>query len=1061
MARHAQPLWKRDTTRRTLVLALGVTTVVPLIAVPALAGRPGGGTTQGLSVSDGTVQEASAGTTTASFTITLSEPLRKPATVQYVTTDGSALAPEDYTSFGGTLTFAARETTKTLTVPVRGDTLDEVDETFSLVLSAPSGTAVVDGTGIMTILDDDAAPSLAISDAQALEGDTGLSPMTFNVRLSKPSGREVTVLATAVDGTAVAGVDYDDAGGTLVFPPGEVLQTVVVNARPDDLDETDETFRVLLSDASGATISDNSGQGRVLDDDAPATPTIESTDPPSPAASTSPKVRGFAPEGTTVRIAAGCGGAVLATGTPYQFSTSGIPVVVASNATTQLVASAVSGSTGKASPCSAAFPYTTDTLPPAPPSGLTVTPAGPSNIDTPTVRGSSEAGSLVDVFTSSACSGVPASSGTAAEFAAGLLTPVPLNATSTFSARARDAVGNASACAAGPSYTHDGVAGPPPGITGSTPSSPSDDETPSLYGNAFDAGTVTVFLSSDCSGTPVASVLTDAAGYWITGELSVPEDAVSYFTARLTDGAGNASECSEPLEYVEQGVSSLTPPTFDYASPPSPAVAVGGTLDVLLVGTAEAVPSVVLYGAPGCDPVGGSAETFYDGQTWQYQLNSMPPGEYLFSVGAYDYTTGETACGPDIAYTVLPDDGGGGGLNDPNEPNDDFPLATQIDLPGNLLAAIQDPGDYDFYRFTLTQESVVDSQVVETEGGACTNGTIDSEVFLIDSSGQVLGYNDDIDPGSGNFCSATSSFLPAGDYYLVVLASQKFSPNMTFAYRLLLNATPTGGGGGGGGDGEPENDDPYTGPPFDPSGTQLGTIAGADGVDWYRFSVSEPSDVTLGATQPGGTCDTTWQQDAGVAVLSLVDGSQVGFDDGSGPGGCPLAAPSNNPGLGSLPAGDYAAGVGYATATPGNELGDYELTLTVTPTTVTPPETTILETEPNDTQATANPVAAGDLVAGEFNPVGDVDFFSVVVPEGHRVVAETNGPSGSCLSDSEVSVFADDGSPLAYDDDSGLGVCSVAQTDALPAGTYAIRVSEYQNNAVGRYRLQVTVEPAP
>ncbi len=1051
------PLWKRDTPRRALVLAVGIATALPLIAVPALAGRPGSGSPQGFSVTDGTVQEASAGTTTASFTISLSEPLRRGATVQYVTTDGTAVAPDDFTAFGGTLTFAARETSKTLTVPVRGDILDEVDETFSLVLSAPSGAAIVDGTGVMTILDDDAAPSLAIADASVLEGDSGLAPLTFNVRLSRPSGREVTVLATAVDGTAVAGVDYDDAGGTLVFPPGEVLQTVVVNARPDDLDETDETFRVLLSDASGATISDNSGQGRILDDDAPATPTIESTDPASPAASTSPKVRGFAPEGTTVRIAAGCGGAILATGTPYQFSTSGIPVVVASNATTQLVASAVSGMTGKASPCSAAFPYTTDTVPPAAPNGLVVSPAGPSNIDSPTVRGTAEAGSLVDVFTATGCSGVAAASGTAAEFAAGLITPVPLNATSTFSARARDAVGNASPCASGPSYTHDGIAPGAPAITGSNPASPSDDETPALAGNAEPGSTVSIYQSPDCSGTPVANVPTNASGSWATPELAVPEDSTSAFTAVATDGAGNRSACSGAFSYVEQVVSSLTPPTFDYASPPSPAVAVGGTLDVLLVGTAVGVPTVVIYGAPGCNEAGGSAGTFYDGQTWQYQLNGLPPGDYLLSVGSYDPVSLEVACGPDISYTVLPDNGGG--LSDPYEPNQESSSATYIELPGSLVAAIQEPGDYDLYRFTLTQESVVTSQVAEVDGGACTNGTIDSEIYLLDVNYVAYDYNDNIDPANGNLCSAMSTLLPAGDHYIAVLASQQFAPNLTFAYWLLVNATPTGGGGGGG-DGEPQNNDPYTGPAFDPSGTQSGRLEAGD-IDYYRFTLTEASGVTLGATQPGGVCDATWEAGAAVVIARLSDASYPGFDDGTGPGGCPLANSVNSPELAELAPGDYAAGIGYA-ANPETLLGDYVMTLTITPTSA-PPTPAAPETEPNDDQATANPIEDGQPVAGSINPVGDQDFFAIVVPDGYSLTAETKDGTGStCTSatDTIVTLFAPNGSQAGTDDDGGVSTCSLLRTVPLAGGTYAIRVNDFQNNGTLSYQLQVTLTPS-
>ena len=76
----------------------------------------------------------------------------------YNTVDGTAVAPGDYTTAAGTVNFADGDTApKTFQVTIVNDTLDEPDETFNVILSAPTGGAVLGGitTEVVTILDDD------------------------------------------------------------------------------------------------------------------------------------------------------------------------------------------------------------------------------------------------------------------------------------------------------------------------------------------------------------------------------------------------------------------------------------------------------------------------------------------------------------------------------------------------------------------------------------------------------------------------------------------------------------------------------------------------------------------------------------------------------------------------------------------------------------------------------------------------------------------------------------------------------------------------------------------
>jgi Calx-beta domain/FG-GAP-like repeat len=97
------------------------------------------------------------GTTMFVFTVSLSAAYDQPLTVNYATADGTAtVSDNDYVATSGTITFAPGETTKTITVVVKGDKKKEADEYFYLDLFGNSGNSLVTksrGTG--TILNDD------------------------------------------------------------------------------------------------------------------------------------------------------------------------------------------------------------------------------------------------------------------------------------------------------------------------------------------------------------------------------------------------------------------------------------------------------------------------------------------------------------------------------------------------------------------------------------------------------------------------------------------------------------------------------------------------------------------------------------------------------------------------------------------------------------------------------------------------------------------------------------------------------------------------------------------
>jgi chitinase len=152
-------------------------------------------------------------------------------------------------------------------VTVDGDVLDESDETFTLVLSGATNAAILDGTGLGTILDDDLPPDLSIADLAVPEGNAGSSTASIPVTLSAASGKPITVDYATVDGTAAAGSDYVAAAGALSFAPGETATTIDLTVTGDTTFESDEDLFVVLSGETNVQVADPSATVTIANDD--------------------------------------------------------------------------------------------------------------------------------------------------------------------------------------------------------------------------------------------------------------------------------------------------------------------------------------------------------------------------------------------------------------------------------------------------------------------------------------------------------------------------------------------------------------------------------------------------------------------------------------------------------------------------------------------------------------------------------------------------------------------------------------------------------------------------
>jgi hypothetical protein len=212
------------------------------------------------------------------FTVRLTSAAAGGETVAYQTADGTAQAGADYVATSGVLTFAAQQTTALVTVPLLSDAVTEGDETFSFDLSAAGGVAVGDGHAVGTIRDTPPLPQVVTGDCQTVEGDAGFQGCVFPVQLVPVAGRDpVTVAYATADGSAVAGVDYLAASGTLTFAPGTARATVSVSVIGDTAVELDEVFFLRLTSPTNATVLDGEGIGGIFDDDAASLSSIELT----------------------------------------------------------------------------------------------------------------------------------------------------------------------------------------------------------------------------------------------------------------------------------------------------------------------------------------------------------------------------------------------------------------------------------------------------------------------------------------------------------------------------------------------------------------------------------------------------------------------------------------------------------------------------------------------------------------------------------------------------------------------------------------------------------------
>jgi len=218
------------------------------------------------------ILETNIGIMNAAFVIKLDKAATSRVSVDYQTTGITATAGIDFTSVSGTATFEVGETSKTIFVPVFGDTNVESDETYTFVLSNQSANATIATTTATASIrnDDVVAPKITATNGSLTEGNSGYKNGVFTVVLDKQCGENVSVQYTITGITATNFVDFEGSGIQLLhFAAGETTKSVSAKIYGDTTVEPNETFKITLSNPTGcnATIGTAVGTFTILNDD--------------------------------------------------------------------------------------------------------------------------------------------------------------------------------------------------------------------------------------------------------------------------------------------------------------------------------------------------------------------------------------------------------------------------------------------------------------------------------------------------------------------------------------------------------------------------------------------------------------------------------------------------------------------------------------------------------------------------------------------------------------------------------------------------------------------------
>lgn len=174
-------------------------------------------------------------------------------TVNFATSDNTAVAGVDYVATNGLLTFSNGIALQNFTVPIINNRLVEGDRNFYVYLANPSPPAQLVLPNVASVTITDNLSGLSFSAPAYTVNENGVSA-TITVQRTGFTNSIVAVNYATADGTGHAGVNYVATSGTLTFTNGETVHTFSIPLIDDSVVTGDKTVLLNLSSPVGNVV---------------------------------------------------------------------------------------------------------------------------------------------------------------------------------------------------------------------------------------------------------------------------------------------------------------------------------------------------------------------------------------------------------------------------------------------------------------------------------------------------------------------------------------------------------------------------------------------------------------------------------------------------------------------------------------------------------------------------------------------------------------------------------------------------------------------------------------